>query len=150
MVPIDVKHESVNGGGAGIRSLLRKPLKMEGLLSHSIPCVEQCKDYWRSRLEAMRMEGVDVAEQCSAIEEGVKIMPVKEPPEIRFANTKALRKNEAFAIERLKEYESISAIERLQCEPSIVQPLHIVLKDDRKPRLVLDLSRNLNDCLDLK
>src|SRR5256885_3482609 len=93
---------------------------------------------------------MDVSEQRAAIEYGVKIELFEEPPTLRFGNTKALRTNESVAVDRLKEYDLIGAIECLPAEPAIVQPLHIVIKDDRKPRLVLDLSRNLNEWLDLK
>ena len=31
--------------------------------------------------------------------------------------------------------------------PYGVQPLHVIIKPDKKPRMVIDLSRNLNDHL---
>ena len=31
--------------------------------------------------------------------------------------------------------------------PHLVQPLHVIIKDGKKPRLVIDLSRNLNHLL---
>ena len=50
--------------------------------------------------------------------------------------------------ERVQYYINIGAVELVQEEPSIAQPLHVIDKAGRKPRMVLDLSRNLNDLID--
>ena len=45
---------------------------------------------------------------------------------------------------------SIGAVQQLPADaptPLLVQPLHVILKDGKKPRLVIDLSRNLNQLL---
>ena len=36
----------------------------------------------------------------------------------------------------------------LEAPRDLVQPLHVVTKEGKKPRLVLDLSRNLNDLIE--
>ena len=52
--------------------------------------------------------------------------------------------------QRIVEYTQFGAIRPLPADhptPFGVQPLHMILKAGRKPRLVIDLSRNLNDHL---
>ena len=49
---------------------------------------------------------------------------------------------------RLEEYAAKGAVEELKAQPALVQPLHVIVRSDRKPRLVLDLSRNLNEFID--
>ena len=51
---------------------------------------------------------------------------------------------------RIQEYIDFEALVQLPTShpcPYGVQPLHVIIKPDRKPRLVVDLSRNLNDHL---
>ena len=51
---------------------------------------------------------------------------------------------------RLREYIDFGAVSPLPPDthcPFGVQPLHVIIKPDKKPRLVIDLSRNLNDHL---
>ena len=45
--------------------------------------------------------------------------------------------------ERAQYYLELGALEILTDASHIVQPLHVVTRAGRKPRLVLDLSRNL-------
>lgn len=46
---------------------------------------------------------------------------------------------------RLAEYREFGAIrEVLDSEAPIIQPLHVVVREAKKPRIVIDLSRNLN------
>jgi len=47
--------------------------------------------------------------------------------------------------ERLKHYDDIGALEHLSEKPALLQPLHVVVRENKKDRLVIDLSRNLND-----
>ena len=69
-----------------------------------------------------------------------------------FRNTTAVDEHKEFVRERIRYYTDIGALEMVTVptpesggdSPRLVHPLHIVLRDDRKPRLVLDLSRNLN------
>jgi hypothetical protein len=71
------------------------------------------------------------------------------PPEARaISNTPAVRRHMPMCKERAQYYLSLGALEILSSEPDIIQPLHVVSKPGRKDRLVLDLSRNLNDLVE--
>jgi hypothetical protein len=72
------------------------------------------------------------------------------PPPQKHPNTYSVRMNSDAVRSRLLEYIAFGAVEPLGSteQPTHgVQPLHVVIKEDRKPRLVIDLSRNLNTYL---
>jgi hypothetical protein len=83
------------------------------------------------------------------IEHGVRFEFQSMPPGQRLPNTPTVRSHTAFVRERIDYYRSLGVLARLAQEehPAHVQPLHIILKKGRKPRLVLDLSRNFNSHL---
>ena len=68
-----------------------------------------------------------------------------------FDNTQPVEQHEAAVRRRLDEYISFGAVIALPADADLtgmcIQPLHVIIKDGRKPRLVIDLSRNLNDHL---
>jgi hypothetical protein len=79
---------------------------------------------------------------------GINIIPLLEPLCVDFENTPAVKRHLTLCKERVTYYQSIGAIERLGEKPNLIQPLHVVEKEGRKARLVLDLSRNLNGLLE--
>lgn len=111
----------------------------------SKPCVAECGGAWNRALDDMARAGLDVSEQRSMVNGGIRLKVVAEPPVAEFTNTHTLRAHQAMAVERVRDYRALGAVEVLSGRPVVVQPLHVVVKADRKPRLVLDLSRNFND-----
>jgi hypothetical protein len=85
-----------------------------------------------------------VTEVKSFIESGVHFDLTSEPRHTHLPNTSAVYDNKPFVRERIHYYRTLRALSVLSQPPSIVHPLHVVTKDGRKQRLVLDLSKNLN------
>ena len=83
-----------------------------------------------------------------AIREGIRIEPSSQPDLIALPNTPAVLRNIALCKERISYYFDIGALEVLTERPELLQPLHVVDRPGRKARMVLDLSRNLNDLVD--
>jgi hypothetical protein len=82
-----------------------------------------------------------------ALLHGIIIDPATEPVQQELPNTPAVTRHMTLCKERVEYYADIGALELLEDRPDLLQPLHVVTKPGRKPRLVLDLSRNLNDLL---
>ena len=77
------------------------------------------------------------------------------PPAGQFKNTVSFRRNSAVCDERLKVYADLGALEFMSSPPPpggylYVQPLHAVVKPNKKARVCVDLSRNFNDHLEDK
>lgn len=76
------------------------------------------------------------------------VLPDSLPPAVHYKNTPLVDSNIEMVRERLQDYIKIGAVEQLPVKFNLsavtIQPLHVVLKNGRKPRLVIDLSRNLN------
>jgi hypothetical protein len=83
------------------------------------------------------------------ISSGVNLQFLTTPTNTIYNNTYSVTQHISAVRTRLIEYISFGAVIELpsSVQPSIVQPLHVVIKPDKKPRLVIDLSRNLNDHL---
>ena len=85
------------------------------------------------------------------ITHGVTLDLHTQPDAIDHDNTFSVRMEADTVRERIQEYIAFEAIVPLPdthpC-PFGVQPLHVIIKPGRKARLVIDLSRNLNDHLD--
>ena len=84
------------------------------------------------------------------IRHGISLPLTTEPSPIHFANTTTVSDHHELVAERIAEYISIGAIQALPSDsppPLLVQPLHVIIKEGKKPRLVIDLSRNLNQLL---
>jgi hypothetical protein len=101
----------------------------------------------------MREEGEHNAAELDTIDEyisnGVRFEFQSSPEKQKLQNTPAIANSKPFVRERLSYYRSLGILALLSKEekPDLVQPLHIIMKEGRKPRLVLDMSRNLNDHL---
>ena len=72
------------------------------------------------------------------------------PANFIYSNTPTVDAHADVVRQRIREYSAFGAITRLEADhptPFGIQPLHVILKPGRKPRLVIDLSRNLNQHL---
>lgn len=89
----------------------------------------------------------------SYITDGITLPFVSSPPSIAYANTDTVTENEQAVRTRLQEYIAFGAVcqlpESYDTEAHGIQPLHVIIKTGKKPRLVIDLSRNLNSHLQL-
>jgi hypothetical protein len=103
----------------------------------------------------MRLEpNADLAELSEIeahITDGITLPFLSTPEVASFANTPTVCQHEAVVRRRLLEYMEFGAIAELSPSTDLsdlcIQPLHIIIKEGKKPRLVIDLSRNLNDHL---
>ena len=100
-----------------------------------------CAATWYSTMDRMRAAGH--AGDLERVKHA--LATAQEPERTHISNTPAVRRNLPLCKERVAYYLEIAALELVVEEPSILQPLHVVTRAGRKPRLVLDLSRNLND-----
>ena len=69
------------------------------------------------------------------------------PDPVEYSNTPAVLHNADVVRSRLQQYIDFQAVVELPPDhpcPFGVQPLHVIIKAGKKPRLVIDLSRNLN------
>ena len=86
----------------------------------------------------------------SYITDGVTLDILTPPECIVHSNTPSVALNADVVRTRIAEYMAFEALVPLPADhplPYGIQPLHVIIKPDRKPRLVVDLSRNLNDNL---
>ena len=105
----------------------------------------------------MRSEPGANHDELSAIEahitQGVHLPLLAEPAAVTYDNTPTVQQHANDVRRRLAEYMQFGAVTRLPgdghlTDPSLrVQPLHVIIKAGKKPRLVIDLSRNLNQHL---
>lgn len=95
------------------------------------------------------MPEADLDRIRSDIVDGISLdfEPHPPPPQI-IANTPSVRIHHELVHARLLDYERIHALRRLPSDaptPTHIQPLHVIIKEGKKPRVVIDLSRNMND-----
>ena len=86
----------------------------------------------------------------SWIADGVTLDLISTPECVDHENTFSVSQEEGAVRLRIEEYIAFGAIALLSDDhplPFGVQPLHVIIKEGKKPRLVIDLSRNLNDNL---
>lgn len=109
---------------------------------------------WHSTLDLMAMERDAVAQDITTIRDwithGIRLELDTQPNPIVYENTYAVVQNADTVRKRLQEYIDFEAIIRLPVDhptPFGIQPLHVIIKPNKKPRLVIDLSRNLNSHL---
>ena len=130
------------------------PFVPAALLSQpSASFVHQTQPQWLATIDAMATANTASAAELTRIRsfvtDGVSWeFPHGPPPPRHYENTKAVDHNSAFVAARLEDYAKIGALEPLppNVSPEYVQPLHVIIKPPpKKPRCVLDLSRNLND-----
>jgi hypothetical protein len=109
---------------------------------------------WLGTLHQMRvqsvMPSVDLDRIHTWITTGITLDFDELPSTQQHHNTYSVAQNRDAVRTRLLEYIAFGAVKPLKTDEQPtrgVQPLHVVIKDDRKPRLVIDLSRNLNSYL---
>lgn len=110
---------------------------------------------WLSTIALMRGEPdanlAELEEIERHITHGITLPLLTEPVRASFHNTQPVEQHEAAVRQRLDEYISFGAVVALSADADLsdmhIQPLHVIIKDGRKPRLVIDLSCNLNDHL---
>ena len=110
---------------------------------------------WHATLDAMALLPDARPEQLALIRQwittGVTLQFVSDPSPIDHDNTFAVHENASAVRQRIAEYIAFEALTPLPADhpcPYGVQPLHVIIKAGRKPRLVIDLSRNLNEHLE--
>jgi hypothetical protein len=116
--------------------------------------VEQ-QQHWLATLALMRLEPNADLGELSEIEahitEGITLPLLSEPAVASYTNTPTVHQHEAVVRRRLREYMDFGAVAELSPSTDLsdlcIQPLHVIIKEGKKPRLVIDLSRNLNDHL---
>lgn len=109
---------------------------------------------WHDTLNRMaRLPGArcDILRDIAGwVEFGVQLDLVTVPQPVTHSNTLSVLHNADLVRVRLQEYIEFGAVvplpDNAQC-PFGVQPLHVIIKPGKKPRLVIDLSRNLNSHL---
>ena len=109
---------------------------------------------WHYTLDCMEQQpGADLhtLQRVRAwITHGVSLDLHAQPAAIDHDNTYSVQIEANAVRKRIQEYIAFEALAPLPeghpC-PYGVQPLHVIIRPDRKPRLVVDLSRNLNDHL---
>jgi hypothetical protein len=110
---------------------------------------------WHSTIDAMeRQPDADMTSLQrvrSWITDGITLDLRTQPDAIDHDNTFSVVAESEVVRKRIDEYVAFHALTRLPADhpcPFGVQPLHVIIKPGRKPRLVVDLSRNLNDHLE--
>jgi len=113
--------------------------------------------HWLATIARMRAQpGADLRELAEIeahITQGVSLSLLSLPSTDSYANTPTVAENADAVRTRLREYMQFGAVTRLPADTPLlaeglrIQPLHVIIKAGKKPRLVIDLSRNLNDHL---
>ena len=113
--------------------------------------------HWLTVIARMRQQPSADQSELSEIEShivhGVSLPLISDPTPTAYTNTPTVLQHADDVRKRLHEYMQFGAVVRLPANADTadatlrVQPLHVILKEGKKPRLVIDLSRNLNDHL---
>ena len=93
----------------------------------------------------------DLQQLHNAITHGIILDLIEQPTPQRYSNTHLVSQHRELVRTRLREYIELGAVMQLPSTspvPDMVQPLHVIVKPGKKPRLVIDLSRNLNTHID--
>ena len=113
--------------------------------------------HWLSTIARMRLQpGADqleLSEIEAHITQGVSLPLLSSPSDVAYSNTPTVAQHADDVRARLLEYMQFGAVIQLPSDAHLadnslrIQPLHVIIKAGKKPRLVIDLSRNLNDHL---
>jgi hypothetical protein len=100
---------------------------------------------WLETIAAMRQqpnaEAADLQRIQDWITEGVALDLESLPAAIDHKNTPSVLRNADLVRARLREYMAFGAVVQLAADhpcPFGVQPLHVIIKEGKKPRLVID------------
>lgn len=116
----------------------------------------QQRQHWLFYLDLMELESNANHSELLAIRNdvtlGVSLPLLKSPSSIIYKNTLTVVRHASAVRTRLLEYILINAVtilpDTFDCRDLSIQPLHVILKENKKPRVVIDLSRNLNPYLE--
>ena len=112
---------------------------------------------WHDTIAAMARQPGSVPEDLRRIHDwitdGITLDLESLPTAAEHSNTLSVLRNADVVRARLREYMEFGAVVQLAPDhpcPFGVQPLHVIIKEGKKPRVVIDLSRNLNSHLEYK
>ena len=135
------------------------PLPPSPVLSAPAPLINGAPQqrHWLSTIARMRLQpGADqleLSEIEAHITQGVSLPLISSPSGVAYSNTPTVAQHADDVRTRLLEYMQFGAVIQLPSDAHLtndglrIQPLHVIIKAGKKPRLVIDLSRNLNDHL---
>jgi hypothetical protein len=108
--------------------------------------------HWRSAINAWSTADPSRNSRCKRIldhiENGLPIDPSSMPIDKHLPNTPTIAENADAVRIQLQHYLAMGAVEPCSRTDIVaVHPLHCVIRPDRKPRVVVDFSLNLNDYL---
>ena len=111
-----------------------------------------CIPHWRAAISAWSTSDPSRSAHCNRIldhiENGIPVDPSSMPIDKHIPNTPTINANTDSVRKQLDYYLLMGAIEPCsRTDIAAVHPLHCVIKPDRKPRVVVDFSLNLNDYL---
>ena len=114
--------------------------------------------HWLNTIERMRAEPGASLRELSEIEShitlGVSLPLVSDSSTVVYDTTPTVTQHASSVRTWLHEYMQFGAVVQLPTDAHLtdsslrIQLLHVIIKTSKKPRLVVDLSRNLNDHLE--
>ena len=112
--------------------------------------------HWYAALDQMSTDPMCSTDELqfirSSIQHGIELPLIQRPLDVCYDSTFSVTQHIDAVRDRLKEYIAWGAVEPLPLDvdrSSInIQPLHVIIKPNKKPRLVIDLSRNLNQYIE--
>lgn len=117
------------------------------------PSITHSKAKWMNTIhrmhEAKALNEQQVTDLSAHILFGVSLSFDTQPSNLHFANTLSVTLYIKEVRQTLLDYIAFGAVEMIPSfpPPLMVQPLHVIIKPGKAPRLVIDLSRNLNQHL---
>jgi len=122
--------------------------------SRSAPAVHACKNFWLQAITALlTLQSVDTSallEAKSFIEDGISMPFNAAPLQHHYKNSTSLSSVMPQCITQIEAYNRLGVISKVDGIPALIHPLLAVVKEGKKPRLCLDLSRNFNEFLPKK
>ena len=120
--------------------------------ARTVPDIPSCRSRWqqaiRSLMSRPSSNQASLYEAWEHVRDGVSAGIVGRPAEGKVPNSRSVSLNLPACKQRLHEYAVVNALKELSSPPPVCQPLLAVIKDGKKPRLCLDLSRNYNDLVE--
>ena len=117
-------------------------------------CDGECVVVGKSRMRLQPSANqLELSEIEAHITQGVSLPLLSSPSDVAYTNTPTVAQHADDIRTRLLEYMQFGAVIQLPSDAHLtddslrIQPLHVIIKEGKKPRLVIDLSRNLNDHL---
>jgi len=111
-----------------------------------------CLPHWLSSIAAWSSADPTKIDHCNRLRDciinGIPIDPEPLPDDRAYANTTTVSDHIEAVRDKIKYYLAMGAL-RVTDRSSLaaVHPLHVVVRPGKSPRIVLDLSKNLNELL---